>query len=293
MRSTLRRRTLIAAMLAASLVAASCGDDVDGADDVSAGPDATTSTSTTTEATAEPDLPAGDEPRTDVELVCAGGPFDPEQLADTLDGDDGIETDDGDVADALRTLLADVEATGRDVPDRSWRELTEVDTPDGTIVEMAHGAPPDLWIATVLRLGERETWEPELVEPCTPAPYLDGDVAGYWWPADGQDVDADTTEISVLVQHDACDSGRGPEGRVGDPIVTEGADVVVVTFPVSPRQETGELTCEPHSPAEVVLELDSPLGGRALLDGSTWPAREPSSTPPAHVGEQPGDEAAG
>lgn len=294
MRPTSRRRTLTAALLVATLVAGGCGDD--GGEDVSAGPDATTSSTEaegSTDLTDLSDLPAGDEPRTDVELVCAGGPFDPERLEDALDGDDGVETEDGDVADALRTLLAEVEATGRDVPDRSWRELSGVTTPDATIVEMAHGTPPDLWIATVQQLGERDVWEPEMVEPCTPAPYLDGDAPGYWWPATDEEIDASTTELDVLVQHDACDSGRGPDGRVGDPIVVEGADVVVVTFPVSPRDEGGELTCEPHSPAEVVLRLDEPLGDRELLDGSTWPAREPSSTPRPHVGELSGDEAAG
>ena len=279
-------RSVLALAAVLALLAAACGDDGDASssDDVDVDP-------TTTLA---PDLPAGDEPRTDIDLVCAAGPFSPEALEGPDGLPDGVETEDTQVAATLRDLLATTEGAGRDVPDRSWRELSTLTTDDGTIYELANGSPPELWIATVQQLGDGDRWEGEMVEPCTPAPYVDGRLVGYWWPEDDAPLGPDTTEIDVLVQEDSCDSGRGPDGRVQDPEITYGADVVVVTFPVTARDEGGVLTCETHPPAEVVLELDEPLGDRDLLDGSTWPAHEPSSTSLPRVGSPgEGTEAAG
>jgi hypothetical protein len=273
------------------LLAASCGDD-DGVDDGAADTSAATSTTATT---IDLDEVEGDEPRVDIQLVCAGGPFSPAALKSEDGLPDGIETEDSPAADALRQLLADIEGTsGRDVPDRSWRELTVVTTDDGrTIYEFANGSPPDLWVATVQELGDGGRWQGEFVEPCTPAPYLDDALVAWWWPADDAELDADTNEVDVLVQESSCDSGRGPDGRVTEPQITYGADVVVVTFGVTPREEDGVFTCQTHPPAEVTIVLDEPLGDRALVDGSTWPAHEPSEQSPTHVGTPPGDEVSG
>ena len=271
-------------LVAAAVLVVGCGDDGDdSATDV-------VPTDESTSTTLDPDLPAGDEPRTDVELVCAAGPFSPDALESEDGLPDGVETEEGPAADTLRQLLADTEAQGQaDVPDRSWRELSQLTTDDGTIYEYAHGSPPDLWVATVQQLGSEERWQGEFVVPCTPRPWVDGMLVGYWWPADEAAIDPDTTEVDVLVQEDSCDSGRGPDGRVRDPEITYGADVVVVTFPVTARDEGGAFTCQSHPPAEVTLELDQPLGDRVLLDGSTWPAHEPSSNGPAAVGDPAGD----
>lgn len=269
-----------ALLLAGTLLVAGCGDDGD--DTASDATPDVESTSTTL----DPDLPAGDEPRTDVELVCAAGPFQPDAL-DAPDGvPDGAETEEGPASDTLRQLLADAESDGTtDVPDRSWRQLSELTTDDGTIYEFAHGSPPELWIATVQQLGSADRWQGEFVRPCTPRPWVDGLLVGYWWPEDEDSIDSETTEIDVLVQEDSCDSGRGPDGRVREPEITYGADVVVVTYPITARDEGGVLTCESHPPAEVTLELDQPLAGRTLLDGSSWPAQEPSSNSPAQIGD--------
>ncbi len=272
-------RLVVGLLLTLALVGSSCGDDGGGTDtDVGAPSDeTTTSSSSSTSSTVETALPEGEEPRTDIELVCTGGPFTPEALESNGDVEDGVETTDAtEVGATLRQLLADVEATGRDVPDRSWRELSIVTTTDGTIHELAHGSPPDMWVATVQQLGDGDRWQGEFVEPCTPRPYVDGQLVGYWWPADETALATDTTEVAVLVQEDSCDSGRGPDGRVGEPQITYGADVVVVTFPVAPRDEGGVFTCQAHPPAAVVIQLDEPIGDRVLLDGSTWPAHEPS-----------------
>ena len=282
-------RRVAGLLIAVALVAAACGDDgEDAATEVGDDP-------TTTSTTPASDLPAGDEPRTDVELVCAAGPFTPDALESEGGVPDGVETEEGPEADTLRQLLADAESDGTtDVPDHSWRALSTLTTDDGTIYEFAHGSPPDLWVATVQQLGGADHWQGEVLAPCTPRPYVDGQLVGYWWPEDEAAVDADTTEVAVLVQEDSCDSGRGPEGRVQDPETTYGADVVVVTYPITPRDEEGMFTCQAHPPAVVVLELDEPLGDRVLLDGSTWPAHEPSSNSSPSVGtDGVGDEADG
>jgi hypothetical protein len=275
-------------LVATALLVAGCGDDGDEADDSAT--DVVPGDESTTSTTLDADLPTGDEPRTDVDLVCAAGPFSPDALESEDGLPDGIETEEGPAADTLRQLLGDTEAQGQvDVPDRSWRELSTLTTDDGTIYEFAHGSPPDLWVATVQQLGDGDRWQGEFVAPCTPRPWVDGLLVGYWWPADDGAVDADTTEVDVLVQEDSCDSGRGPDGRVREPEITYGADVVVVTYPVTAREEGGAFTCQSHPPAEVTLELDQPLGDRELLDGSTWPAHEPSSNGPAQVGDPAGE----
>ena len=285
----MRRRTSPRGALALAgvlaLVAAS-GDD-EGAETTTA-PSTTSTTASTTTTTDDDGAPGpgseGEDPRTDVRLVCAAGPFGVDALEPAPPGGEerGVESEDSQVAETLRTLLALEERGGRDVPDRGWRVLSIDESEAVVLHELAHGSPPEMWVAVVQELAEGDRWQGELVEPCTPAPHHESAQAGYWW-SDGVD-EEDTDKLTVQVQHDACDSGRGPEGRVTEPEITYGDDAVVVTFFVEPRDEEGDQTCESHPPATVDLTLDEPLGGRDLLDGTTYPAREPSDEPPRRVG---------
>ncbi len=58
-------------------------------------------------------------------------------------------------------------------------------------------------------------------------------------------------------------------GRVGDPIVEETADAVVVTLPKTMPKQGGDVACiDIALTASVDVELSLPLGDRAVLDGS-------------------------
>lgn len=265
-------------------VLAACGDDGSGEVTSSGGASTTTSPSSTLPASTSTSSTSGADAGSDALFVCAGGPFDEDDLAlpPVTDDDSGVESADGPIGDALRTLLELEEGAGRDVPDRGWRELSTDGSGEGTIHEFAHGEPPDLWIAVVQELAGGDRVQGELVEPCTPRPYREDALVAYWWPTTDV-VRADDT-LTVAVQEDSCDSGRGPEGRVLEPDVTYTDDAVVVTFFVRPRDEDGSQDCGSHPPATVELRLEEELGDRVLLDGSTYPARAPSDERPVHIG---------
>ena len=86
---------------------------------------------------------------------------------------------------------------------------------------------------------------------------------------------ADTQTFTALVTERDCASGKPSEGRVVGPDILEVGNEVLVTFAVRPLG--GDMQECPGNPAtRVVVNLDSPLGNRQLLDGGTLPPGDPT-----------------
>lgn len=86
-----------------------------------------------------------------------------------------------------------------------------------------------------------------------------------WELAPEQVVDAETTTLSVLVTRVACNSGV--TGTVNEPTVDRTDGELVITFTVSPGDPPAA-ECPSNDLVEYVIELDEPVGDRALVDGA-------------------------
>lgn len=86
-----------------------------------------------------------------------------------------------------------------------------------------------------------------------------------WVLAPDQVVDAETTSLSVLVTRVACNSGV--TGTVNEPAIDRTDGELVITFTVSPGDPPAA-ECPSNDLVEYVIELEEPVGDRALVDGA-------------------------
>ncbi len=84
-----------------------------------------------------------------------------------------------------------------------------------------------------------------------------------------QPLDPEDTELSLLINEQACASGQAPIGREIVPLITETEESVTVVVLVAPVEGGAECPGNPWHPVTVTLE--SPLGSRQLLDGHRHP----------------------
>jgi len=96
-----------------------------------------------------------------------------------------------------------------------------------------------------------------------------------WTLAPDQRVDADTTELTVLVSRLGCDSGV--TGDVQEPDVRVDDQAVVLTFVVEPG-EPRAATCQGNDEMPYDVVLPEPLGRRSLVDGQCADGAEASHT---------------
>ena len=92
---------------------------------------------------------------------------------------------------------------------------------------------------------------------------------------------AQSTEIHVQVQEQACNNGEPIGDRLIGPDVSEARDEVVITF--SAERRSGANNCFGLVGADpVTVTLSAPLGDRRLVDGGTDPPRQvvPSTSVP-------------
>ena len=81
---------------------------------------------------------------------------------------------------------------------------------------------------------------------------------------------AGATEIHVLAQEWACNSGRDASGRVVQSVAYRD-DAVVVTLALRPDGDTMH-SCQSNPATPYVVRLDQAVGNRLLQDGGRWPA---------------------
>jgi hypothetical protein len=83
---------------------------------------------------------------------------------------------------------------------------------------------------------------------------------------------ADDTTLSLLIMEMNCASGEPPIGREIRPVVTSDDTSVSIVVLVEPVEGGADCPSNPWYPVEV--ELDEPLGDRAVFDASVVPALE-------------------
>jgi hypothetical protein len=88
-------------------------------------------------------------------------------------------------------------------------------------------------------------------------------------------VSADATIVDLLITEGACASGKTPEGRVLDPLVTYSATAISIAIEVTPL--AGPETCQSNPDYPLTVRLTEPVGNRDLV-GGTLPSR-PGTTP--------------
>jgi hypothetical protein len=110
-------------------------------------------------------------------------------------------------------------------------------------------------------------------------PTADDAVPAPWEPSPDADLTPGSTSIEVLVNEVSCASGESAAGRIAEPEITTTDAEVIVTLAVIPR--SGAQDCQGNPATPFTLELDEPLGDRALLDGSHAPPAAPDLDDPA------------
>lgn len=210
----------------------------------------------------------------EVQVGCgSGSSWSPAVMADGVPG--VVERDV--VVEAFRELLADPELSGElelsflsaGAEETEWRVLAG----DGDALTLGLGSWTEAGPAegartfAMAREGRRWRWLgggdcPHL------GPVLADDADG-WVEVTGLSAPAaDTGEVTVVVSEIACTGARDPGPFLHEPTVVETDQSVTVYWTTTPPESA---SCPGNPSVERTLELDAPLGERALLDGSSWP----------------------
>jgi hypothetical protein len=203
--------------------------------------------------------------------TCGGGDVFP---VAALAAPPGAEAGAGPQFDALRDGLARMAADEPGMlPSSGWRLVLREPTRYLFMADVSEGGAAD-WRHVEVAL-ENGSWRWTGGGGCNLRVVLGKELGPAEWALDPAFAapDAATTTLHVLVWERACASGQDATGRVAAPAIEYGADAVVVTFGVRPRE--GGQECPSNPPTPVVVELVEPLGSRALLDGVTIPPRKP------------------
>lgn len=133
----------------------------------------------------------------------------------------------------------------------------------------AQGPGKDAEIMGLVREADR--WEVNWWGGCSLAPVLQ-DPRSMWAEVSAPQggLARDLRTITVEVSEIECTSSRDPSPFLHEPFVVE-TDEAVTVYWTSTRPVGGQ-TCPGNPAVERSLELERPLGGRTLLDGSRYPA---------------------
>lgn len=101
-----------------------------------------------------------------------------------------------------------------------------------------------------------------------------------------QPLDPSSTELSLLINEQACANGGPPVDREIVPLVTETDESVTIIVLVAPVE--GPATCPGNPWHPITVTLESPLGARLMLDGHHYPPRPVAAANPAPDPGNPG-----
>jgi hypothetical protein len=266
------KRARVLAVLACAALLSGCGER--GTSIGSTGSDRDGSGASTGQESESPFVTAGDE----VMLACGSGP---KFAASAMEGGVTGLADEAEVAAALKRLAAEAGSEAPldlqrvDTAEGEWIVLGS-ETDDGTeelIVGVggwgANGPSDDGQYVTLDRVDGG--WRASGWGDCNLAPVL---APGLSWaelalPDEG--LDRAATSLEVEVHERECTSSRNPEPFLNEPDVVESEDNVTVYW--TSNSPEGDQTCPGNPSVKRVVQLDAPLGDRALLDGSTWPPK--------------------
>lgn len=106
---------------------------------------------------------------------------------------------------------------------------------------------------------------------CNPTPVLPPGASWVEIQAGPNGLDPAASSLSLEVNERECTSARNPEPFLREPVVIEEEDSVTVYW--TSDSPTGGQNCPGNPSVSRVIHLEEPLGERAVLDGSSWPAR--------------------
>lgn len=105
---------------------------------------------------------------------------------------------------------------------------------------------------------------------CDASPYLPLDLMWVEVRPDGQP-DPSATTIPLQLTERECTGARDPSEHLEEPHVVETSTSVTIYW--TSRRLPGSATCPGNPTVERTITLQEPLGGRELLDGSSYPPR--------------------
>jgi hypothetical protein len=178
------------------------------------------------------------------------------------------ETADNPIAAELRRHLASPKSDFQ--PDAGWTLVGEIGGKAQFIAQM-----PDETLQSVELELQSGAWKVVGWGGC-PAQVVAGLGLGAaeWRLPDGVVPDPGLQTFVALVTELACNSGQPADGRIMAPQILTDDDQVVVIFTVRPRP--GGHDCQGNPSTQVQVELPAPLGDRSLLDGGSFPFRDPA-----------------
>jgi hypothetical protein len=206
--------------------------------------------------------PASSEPA----LVSDGGglPFPP----GALDAPPGqLEPSDPAVAALIAQLARQKTATaGSAGPSLDeWRILARSDDE----VLFGRGLPPRLLTVAMRREPPRKTWRSVAVSTARPLRATRDGVRASGWRLDPtRDPSPEDTVVRVLVTEQTWAGGTRADDRLLVPDLHAGAEELVLTMFVTPRNGFQIRSPNPETPARVTLP--GPIGRRRLIDGALY-----------------------
>jgi hypothetical protein len=119
-----------------------------------------------------------------------------------------------------------------------------------------------------------DTWGVDVSTSCTPRITLDGlgEVSLTLDP--DAPPRADDRDLSLLATEWSCSSGQPATGRIEVVEIVETATTVELVVGVAPQRQDRAHTCQSNPPTPLTVDLEHPLGDRAILDASFVPAHE-------------------
>ncbi len=106
---------------------------------------------------------------------------------------------------------------------------------------------------------------------CNLAPELEKGVSWAELGAAPAGLDPASSTVDLEVSERECTSARDPKPFLHEPVIIESDDMVTVYL--TSDTPKGAATCQGGPQVKMTIELDKPLGARALFDGSTWPPK--------------------
>jgi hypothetical protein len=173
-------------------------------------------------------------------------------------------------AQALRAFVTTPDATQMGYPTLGWR----VAGISATRIDYLAPGRNGWYYVSVEDVADQGGWQAWEYGRCDLRVVLPEGIGFASW-APGPDPPAPgATSLTVLATEVACSSGKPMAGRLLAPIVLYAPEAVTIAIVV--RRRPGDQECQGNTPEPVLVDLSEPLGGRALFDGSSYPAQQRS-----------------
>lgn len=182
------------------------------------------------------------------------------------------ETPSNEILEAIDQLRETID--GSFLPDDGWIALAQ-DADKATVL-----APYNDRYASATFENKNGVWEPVGWGECVPRLQVgvgDKSVLRWVFSKGAYPPSPRATTLDLLVSEVECSSGREIEGLI-EAITTydEGRIGVILTAPSLDGGEGVAYNCIGTAPTEYELELDEPVGDRAVVDLSVYPEVEPT-----------------